>query len=78
MPHTLRLVLFTGLIGLAASFVAAQDCPCPPKPTPGWHGNAGVGLALTKGNTDTQTFNLSALAIYDPLRRTWSSSTASS
>jgi len=69
MPHPLRLLAFTGLIGLAASFAAAQDCPCPPKPTPGWHGNAGLGLALTKGNTDTQTFNLSALAIYDPLRR---------
>jgi putative salt-induced outer membrane protein len=69
MPSSLRLVASTILTGLAASFAAAQDCPCPPKPTPGWHGNAGVGLALTRGNTDTQTFNLSALAIYDPLRR---------
>jgi putative salt-induced outer membrane protein len=69
MPHPLHVVAFTSLLGLSTSFAAAQDCPCPPKPTPGWHGNAGVGLALTRGNTDTQTFNLSALAIYDPLRK---------
>ena len=69
MRRRLRLLASTSLIALGASFVAAQDCPCPPKPTPGWHGNAGVGLALTSGNTDTQTYNLSALAVYDPLRR---------
>jgi putative salt-induced outer membrane protein len=69
MTRRLRPVVFTSLIGLAASFATAQDCPCPPKRTPGWHGDAGAGLALTSGNSDTQTYNLSALLVYDPQRR---------
>lgn len=47
----------------------AQTCPCPPAPTPGWHGSAGAGLAITGGNTDTQSYNLNLLVVYDPQTR---------
>jgi putative salt-induced outer membrane protein YdiY len=56
---------------LAAALANAQP-PAPaasPTPTPGWHGNLGAGLAATHGNRDTQSYSLSALVSYDPLRR---------
>lgn len=64
----IRLVI---VILTVLSFVPlfAQDCPCPPAPTPGWHGNGGAGLAITDGNSDTQTYNLSLLLTYDPQKR---------
>ena len=64
-----RTGALTIVVGFVASFTAAQNCPCPPKPTPGWHGGAGAGLALTSGNSDTQSYNLNMLAVYDPQRR---------
>jgi putative salt-induced outer membrane protein len=54
---------------LAASPAAPQTCPCPPAPTPGWHGGAGLGLAITSGNSDTQNFSLDFLVTYDPQKR---------
>ncbi len=54
---------------LAASSAAAQDtCPCPPPapPEPSWKGSLGAGLALTGGNSDTNSYNLSFNAAYDP------------
>src|SRR5262245_22800725 len=58
------VLAFVGSVVSAPS--GAQNCPCPPAVTPGWHGSAGAGLALTAGNSDTQTFNLSLALIYDP------------
>lgn len=56
-------------LALAAPAAWAQDCPCPPKPTPGWHGNLGAGLAINSGNSDTQSYNLDMLLTYDPQKR---------
>jgi putative salt-induced outer membrane protein len=64
-----RAILGAALALLAAGAARAEECPCPPKPTPGWHGNAGAGLALTSGNSDTQSYNLSLLVVYDPQKR---------
>jgi putative salt-induced outer membrane protein len=54
---------------LATASAAAQECPCPPKPTPGWHGSAGAGLAVTSGNSDTQSYNVNLVVSYDPQKR---------
>jgi putative salt-induced outer membrane protein YdiY len=54
---------------LAAAPAVAQTCPCPPAPTPGWHGSAGLGLAITSGNSDTQNYSLDFLVTYDPQKR---------
>jgi putative salt-induced outer membrane protein YdiY len=54
---------------LAASSAAAQEtCPCPPPPPPepSWKGSLGGGLALTGGNSDTNSYNLSFNVVYDP------------
>jgi putative salt-induced outer membrane protein YdiY len=60
-----RLVSVMAL-ALSAVPVVAQTCPCPPTLTPGWHGSAGAGAALTSGNTDTQSYNLALTLTYDP------------
>jgi putative salt-induced outer membrane protein YdiY len=67
MPRTCRTLAL--LAGLLPARALAQTCPCPPALTPGWHGNAGAGLAVTDGNSDTQTYNLSLLVTYDPQKR---------
>jgi putative salt-induced outer membrane protein len=54
---------------LAAAPAAPQTCPCPRAPTPGWHGSAGLGLAITSGNSDTQNYSLDFLVTYDPQKR---------
>ncbi len=58
---------------LAAAPASAQPvpvpppAPAPPPPPPGlWEGTAGAGLALTRGNSDTLTFNLAFDATRDP------------
>jgi len=59
---------FALLLTLVASTAAAQDtCPCPPPPPPppSWTGSLGAGLALTGGNSDTESYNLSFNALYD-------------
>lgn len=66
-----RAAVFAGLAAILGGPPAgAQDaCPCPPKPSPGWGGSAGAGLALNGGNSDNQSFNLSADLFYDPQKR---------
>ena len=55
------------LAGMLFSGVAvAQDPQAPP---PLYTGNVGGGLALTGGNTDTQTINLSGEIVRDPQTR---------
>lgn len=46
---------------LIAVTLSAQEPP--PKP---WASSVGAGLAITSGNTDTQTINLSFGTVYDP------------
>jgi putative salt-induced outer membrane protein len=63
-----------GLLVLALPVLpgAAQDnCPCPPAspPPPDWTGAIGAGLALTSGNSDTRSYNLSVGIVHDPKRR---------
>src|SRR5262245_33801498 len=63
---------------LSAVPVVAQEtppppelCPCPPPspPPPHWTGSVGLGLALTSGNSDTKSYNLSFNAMHDPKKR---------
>lgn len=63
-----RLALASALV-LAGPAVFAQNCPCPPTLTPGWHGSAGAGVSMTSGNSDTQTYNVSLALTYDPQAR---------
>ena len=42
--------------------LSAQDTP----PTPAWTGSMGGGLAVTSGNSDTSSINLSFKAVRDP------------
>ncbi len=65
----LRRLIPAAALSLAATAASAQTCPCPPAPTPGWHGSAGAGVALTAGNSETQTWNVNLLFVYDPLER---------
>ena len=68
MKRCFRL-LAVHILVLAAAPAAPQTCPCPPAPTPGWHGSAGLGLAITSGNSDTQNYSLDFLVTYDPQKR---------
>ena len=47
----------------------AQDKTAPPPPPKSFTGNFGAGLALTGGNTDTKSFNLSYEVTHDPKKR---------
>ena len=47
----------------------APAAPAPPPPPPDWAGSFGAGLALTRGNSDTTSFNLSFDGTYDPKTR---------
>jgi len=62
-------VLLASALTASAPPLLAQNCPCPPTLTPGWHGSAGAGLALTSGNSDTQSYNVSVALVYDPQKR---------
>ena len=65
-----RLVLAAVVIGMLFVGVApaiAQDAPAPPPKD--WTTTAGVGFAMTSGNSDTSTFNANYSLIYDPKRR---------
>jgi putative salt-induced outer membrane protein YdiY len=60
------ICLFAG----GASAQPPPPPPAPPPPDPGlWEGTAGAGLALTRGNSDTLTFNLAFDATRDPEAR---------
>lgn len=57
------------LLAAVVPAVAAAQAPAePPPPPPGWTGSFGAGLALTQGNSDTNTVNLA----YDVKRDTGS------
>lgn len=58
------LILTTALLSSAAS--AWAQAPAEPKI---WIVNAGAGLALTSGNTDTSTVNAAYDLVYDPQRK---------
>jgi putative salt-induced outer membrane protein YdiY len=64
------LALLSSLLWLGGGAAFAQAPPPPPPPDPGlWEGTAGAGLALTRGNSDTLTFNLAFDATRDPKTR---------
>ena len=50
------------LAAIAAGSLFAQEPPA----TKPWTSSAGAGLAITSGNTDTQSLNLSFGTVYDP------------
>lgn len=62
LRRPLSLAVFA--TALAATDALAQVPAPPPPPPPGWTGTIGAGLALTSGNTDTSTVNVS----YDVLK----------
>jgi putative salt-induced outer membrane protein len=71
MKNVLRRVTATLFVtvALGATLVHAQPpAPTgpPPPPPPLWTGNAGFGLSLNRGNTETTNLNLSAEATRDP------------
>jgi putative salt-induced outer membrane protein YdiY len=53
-------------VGIARAQTPQPPAAPPPAPPPGWSGNAGFGLALNRGNTDTTNLNLSFEATDDP------------
>lgn len=61
-----RLASFVGTLAATTPTFAQATCPCPPEPTPGWHGSVGAGLSFTGGNSDTQNVSLSFDVTYDP------------
>ena len=70
MRDAIRGMVVAVVIALgAAGTVAAQPAPppaVPPPPPPPWMGNAGFGLSLSRGNTDTTNLNASFEATHDP------------
>lgn len=66
----IALLTVLGSLLVPSRLFAQQPCPCPPAPNPGtWIGTAGVGLALTNGNSDTLNFNLAFDITRDPKTR---------
>lgn len=61
----IRFLTIAGAIAVCSAVIAQEAAP-PPKP---WSGSVGAGLAITSGNTDTQNYNLSLAAKYDPKTR---------
>jgi putative salt-induced outer membrane protein YdiY len=64
----MRSILGAVLMLSLASVVGAQDAP--PAPPPTWTGAIGAGLALTSGNSDTSSVNVSFKAVRDPKTNT--------
>jgi len=54
---------FSTLALLASASFASADATGPSSP---WSGSLSAGLALTRGNTDTSSFNLALAALWDP------------
>jgi putative salt-induced outer membrane protein YdiY len=59
------------LLAVRASLAAAQEpAPTPsPTPEPAWKGSIGAGLALTTGNSQTDSYNLAFGVTHDPKRK---------
>lgn len=66
------MLVAAATIGSAATSVAqepaAPAAPAPP-PEPFWKGSIGAGLAITTGNSDTNSYNVSLGVVYDPKRK---------
>lgn len=54
------------LAAVAAWSLSAQQPPAAKPPAKLWTSSAGAGLAITSGNSDTQSLNLSFATTYDP------------
>src|SRR5688500_4443251 len=59
----LVFIVLGSSVALAQVPAAAEP---PPPPPPIWTGSAGVGLAVTSGNTDTNNLNVSLKGTFDP------------
>ena len=65
-----RLSAAVAIACLAAVPVYAQSAPAvAPAPAPIWTGSVGFGLALTSGNSDTSSINVSFKAVRNPKKR---------
>ena len=63
-------MLATACLSFAASVRAQEPGPAPaPTPEPTWKGSLGGGLAITSGNSDTNSYNVSLGAAQNPKRR---------
>ncbi|MGH9456902.1 MAG: DUF481 domain-containing protein [Thermoanaerobaculia bacterium] len=60
----MRRFIAAAVVLFAASLASAQDTPAPPPPP--WTSSLGAGLALTRGNSDTSSLNLSFETLWDP------------
>lgn len=68
--RALTLLCAAALLGGASQARAQEPAPAPsPTPEPLWKGSIGGGLAITTGNSDTNSYNLSFAAAYDPKRK---------
>ncbi len=64
-----RVSIGLGMVCLASASPAVAQDKAPPATTPmppPWTGNAGFGLSLTRGNTETTNLNVSFEATHDP------------
>ncbi len=65
----MRLLLPICAALLVVAAVHAQEDvpePPPPPPPPPWETSLGAGVAITSGNNDTSSFNVSFNTLYDP------------
>src|SRR5262245_58675020 len=60
------LGVLTVLVGSFVSLGSAMAQAQAPAPSPTYSGNFGGGLAVTNGNTNTRSFNLSGAILRDP------------
>lgn len=62
------MLVAAATMGRAGTSVAQEPAPAPP-PEPSWKGGIGAGLAITAGNSDTNSYNVSLGVAYDPKRK---------
>ncbi len=60
-------LLALALLAAALAHPRLARAQAPAAPPPVWAGSVGAGLALTSGNADTRSFNLTLKAAYDPV-----------
>jgi len=65
--NRLLTLAFAATVLACATPLRAQAPAAPAAPPPIWAGSVGLGLALTSGNADTSSFNLTLKAAYDPM-----------
>lgn len=65
------MLVAAATIGRAGTSLAQEPAapPAPPPPEPFWKGSIGAGLAITAGNSDTNSYNVSLGVAYDPKRK---------